>query len=332
MGKLFNFFSGTNNRTGKGVSKKQAEHDKKLGFVYFFKLLKSKLGKFSGTNLIFSLCNIFLFIALFGLSGILDDSVATAANPLYAQINNVYMNESSPFIAALYSVYCASTGLRMVSVVSKILMCSVFALLFTFGLSTIGVVYNMRNVCTGEHVDTWHDFFYAIKRNFRQGIIIGTIDTIVIFLLVYDLVVYGASSGNTYMMLIFYYAVILFSAVYYIMRFYIYIQLVTCEMSIWKIFKNSFLLTALGFKRNLVGLIGTVLFALLFVYAWILLPQFAIILIAIFVYTFMMYIGVYCAYPVVKKYVIDPYYEDHPEELVQDDDDSEEQVFIDREQ
>jgi len=329
MGKIYNFFSGSNNKSGKGTSKKQVEYDKKLGFTFFFKLLKMKLGKFSGTNLIFALCNILLFVALFGLSGNLDNSVPTASHPLYAQYSTVYMNEPTAATSALYSVFCASASTRVISLASKILMYSAIGLIFTFGLSTIGMVYNIRNVCMGEHVDTWHDFFYSIKRNIRQGIIIGVLDVAILFLLVYDMFLYGASAGNSYMMLLFYYAIILIAIVYYVMRPYIYIQLVTCEMSVWKIFKNSFLLSALGIKRNLMALLGTAAFVILFLYAWILLPQFAIVLLGMFAFSFLTYIGVYCAYPVVKRYVIDPYYEDHPEEL--EDLDEEEQIFIDRE-
>ncbi len=330
MGKLFNFFSGGNNRSGKGVTKKQVEFDKKLGFGFFFRLLKMRLGKFSATNLIFALCNILIFVALFGLSGNLDESVPSAANPLYAQISNVSINENGPDVAALYSVYCASASTRVVSTVSTVLMYSVFGLILTFGLSTIGMVYNMRNVCTGEHIDTWHDFFYAIKRNFKQGIVIGIIDVLVMFLLVYDLFMYSASAGNSFMMSVFYYTIIFVTAIYYIMRFYLYLQLVTCEMSIGKMYKNSFLLMALGIKRNIIGLIGAIAFIVLFLYLWIIMPQVAIIAICMFAFSFLTYLGVYCAYPVMKRYVIDPYYEDHPDERPEDPWSTNERVFIDR--
>lgn len=329
MGKLFNFISG-HNKAGKGITKKQVEFDKKLGFGFFFRLLKMRLGKFSGTNLTFALCNIFFFVFLFGLAGIFDDSASTAANPLYAQISAAAFNDSGPGIASLYSVYCASTSVRIVSEASNVLMNTIYILILTFGVSTIGMVYNMRNVCMGEYVDTWHDFFYAIKRNLKQGIIIGILDAVIICLLVYDILAYGSESGNEFIWLVFYYASIVFLAVYYIMRYYIYLQLVTCEMTIGKMIKNAFLLTALGIKRNIVGLIGAIVFLVLLLYAYILLPQFTFILICIFVFSFLTYIGVYCAYPVLKKYVIDPYYEDHPDEMPEDPWSTDEPVFIDR--
>ncbi len=329
MGKIYDFFSG-GNKPGKGVTKKQVEFDKKLGFGFFFRLLKMRLGKFSASNLIFALCNIVIFVALIGLTGMLDGETSTAANPLYAQITAIAKNDSGPSIASLMSIYGASTSLRVISEASRILMYSVVLLVFTFGISTIGLVYNMRNVCTGEHIDTWHDYFYSIKRNFKQGIVIGILDVLIIFLLIYDIIAYGVEANNEFIFLVFYYASILFAVLYYIMRFYIYIQLVTCKMSIGKMIKNSFLLTALGIKRNFAGLIGAIVFVILFMYAYIILPQFSIILLCMFAFSFLTYIGVYCAYPIVKRYVIDPYYEDHPDERPEDPWSTNDRVFVDR--
>ena len=328
MSKIYNFFSGSN-KPGKGVTKKQVEFDKKLGFGFFFRLLKMRLGKFSATNLIFALCNIFFFVALFGLSGLLDDAVPTATNPLYAQISAAAKNDSSPLIASLYGVFGTSVNWRVISETSSILMKSIFVLVFTFGLSTIGMVYNIRNVCTGDYVDTWRDFFYAIKRNFKQGIVVGVLDALLMCLLVYDIIAYGIES-ETFVFLVLYYASIVFALLYYVMRFYIYLQLVTCEMTIFKMIKNAFLLTMLGIKRNVAGLIGAGVFIFALFYAYILLPQFTVILLSIFVFSFLTYIGVYCAYPIIKRYVIDPYYEEHPEERPDDPWSTDEKVFVDR--
>lgn len=328
MGKLYDIISGTK-KNGKGVTKKQVEFDKKLGFGFFFRLLKMRLGKFSVTNLTFALCNIFFFVAFFGISGILDGTTPTAANPLYAQINAAAKNDSGPIIGALYTVYCSSANLRVIGETSRILMNTIYVLIFTFGISTVGMVYNMRNICIGEHVDTWRDFFYAIKRNLKQGIILGIMDAVLIVLLIYNIIAYS-SAASEFIYLVFYYASIAFAAIYYMMRYYMYLQLITCEMSIGKILKNSLILTALGFKRNIVGLIGAIAFVVILLYAYILLPQFTIILLCMFVFSFLTYIGVYCSYPILKRYVIDPYYDDHPDERPEDPWSTDERVFIDR--
>ena len=329
--RLFNFFSGTNNKKDKGITKQEAEYDKNLGFAFFFKLLKNKLGKLSASNLIFTLCNAFAFVALFGITGFLDDKTITAGDPLYAQSAAFYAagGSVSPLTAALFTQYGVTVTLSVVSTASKVLRWFAAALVFTFGLSTVGLVYNIRNICNGKHTESWSDYFYAIKRNLKQGLAVGIIDLLIILLLGYDLIAYNANAGNSFMMLVFYYASILFAAVYYIMRFYIYIQLVTCNMTIGKMFKNALILAALGIKRNLAAFFSSLAFALLFVYIWILLPQFAVIFLCMFAVSFLTYIGVYCAYPNVKRYVIDPYYADHPEEASQDNGDESDSIFSD---
>ena len=331
--RIYDFFSGTENKSGRGVSKKQVEHDKKLGFAYFFKLLKMRLGKIAINNLIFALCNIPLFIALFGVAGYFNGTVNTASDPLYGPLYGIMQYENNPLTSALKGVYGSGTELTVVSGVSRVLMYFAFLLIITFGLSTIGLIYNTRNICRGESIYSWGDFFEAIKKNLKQGLAVGIIDFLLIILLAYDIMAYSANANNSFVMLVFYYASILFAAIYYIMRYYLYIQLVTCRMTIGKMFKNSFLLTALGIKRNLAGFVGAVLFAVLFVYFYILFPSVAIILLGLFVFSFLAYIGVYCAYPVVEKYVIEPYYEEHPDERPgygEEPDDEEDPVFTDR--
>ena len=331
MGKLYDFFSGGKNKNDKGLSKKQVEYDKKLGFGFFFRLLKMRLGKFSASNLIFALCNIFFFVALFAIAGFLDHSVYTAGSNLYPQVTGISQYIDSPVIVALKGLFAVKTDMRVFSTASNILLYGSGAILFfTFGLSTIGLIYNMRNVCTGEHVDTWGDYFYAIKKNWKQGIILGILDIVLILVLMYDIVAYRYNVGLNFAMNVFYFASIIFAIIYYVMRFYLYLKLVTCKMTIGKMFKNAFLLTSLGLKRNFCGLIGAAAFILLVCYCFILLPSFTIILIAMFAVAFLAYIGVYCAWPVLKKYVIDPYYEDHPEEkpVIEDSDDL---IFTDRE-
>lgn len=330
MAKLFNFFSGTNNKNGRGVSKKQAAIDKKLGFKFFFKLTSMRFNKISVSNLIFFLCNIPIFFLLFGIAGFLDDAVPTATDPLYATLYGIMQNETGPVVSAVYGAVGTLTELNVMSVYSQICVYIGYLLIFTLGISSIGLVYNLRNICKGEVVDTWRDYFSAIKKNFRQGIVLGILDIIICWFLVYDIFAYGANADD-FVTLVLYYACIFFAIVFYFMRFYMYIQLVTCKMTIGKILKNSLLLVALGIKRNLCALLGTVATVFILFYAYILVPQFTLVLILLFAVAFINLIGVYAAYPVVNKYVIEPYYEEHPEERPEDPWERTEKVFTDRE-
>jgi len=95
------------------------------------------------------------------------------------------------------------------------------------------------------------------------------------------------------------------------MRFYIYVQMVTFKLSIFKILKNSVIFALLGIKRNLVALFGilAVLFLELVCLFWlggVLIPL-AVGLPLLILISAMAYIKVYAAYYKIKTVMIDPY-------------------------
>lgn len=67
----------------------------------------------------------------------------------------------------------------------------------------------------------------------------GIIDLVFSVLVVYDIVFFYFNTGVSMMMNIMFYASLLLALVWFWMRFYIYILLVTFDLSIFKIMKNS---------------------------------------------------------------------------------------------
>ena len=97
---------------------------------------------------------------------------------------------------------------------------------------------------------------------------------------------------------------------YIIFRFYTYLMVVTFDMKLSKVFKNALIFLVLGIKRNIMALLGLVLitaFAILLVVLFlpmglgvtIVLPLIYYLGLCAFIYT-------YAAYPIIKKYMIDP--------------------------
>ena len=100
---------------------------------------------------------------------------------------------------------------------------------------------------------------------------------------------------------------------YFFMRFYLYLLLVTFDLSILKIFKNALIFVVLGIKRNLMGFLGILLVTSINI---ALFPLFAITPLGIaipLILPFLYYIAVtaftasYAAYPVIDRYMIAPY-------------------------
>ena len=95
--------------------------------------------------------------------------------------------------------------------------------------------------------------------------------------------------------------------------------MVTFKLSIFKIFKNSMIFTLLGFKRNIMALIGIILgvfLEILFLLGsgGILLP-FAVAGPFVILFSTFSFMKVYASYYKIKDVMIDPYMKEHPEEF-----------------
>ena len=107
------------------------------------------------------------------------------------------------------------------------------------------------------------------------------------------------------------------------MRFYIYLMLVTFDLSIFKILKNALIFSALGIKRNLMAGLGILLLLALHVFLMILLlPEVIITVILPIVYIFAAigFITAYAVYPVIDRYMIAPYRKPRTEDDDTEDD------------
>lgn len=257
-----------------------------------------------------------------------------------------------------------------------------------FGLLNVGTTYITRGYVRGDPVYILSDFKYALKQNWKQGILLGLIDLLVVFLLVFDIFfwmgpidlnVYLEQSDGThitaddavvsesndlaaeingeehtivvssdednlnveelpsnedavtepqkqsFLQSVSFYGCLALLLIYFMMRNYVYIIAVTFKLSIFKILKNSFIFAFVGLKRNIMAVLG-ILFALavnftIFVY----LPVIGIVFPLIITTSLCSFIGAYAAYPVIKKYMITPYYEDEEVNEAYD------KVFVDRE-
>jgi uncharacterized membrane protein YesL len=170
----------------------------------------------------------------------------------------------------------------------------------------------------------------AFKKNFKQALIVGLIDVFLIFILVYNLNFYSAALLNTddLTMKIILALSVAMGFFVIMMHFYLYPQIVALNLKLPQMIKNSFILMVVGFKRS---------FAAFF--AWFALIALVILgfpytaLAFLFVpFAWMNFISTFCAYPVIQKYIIDPYYESRGEknpEYARYETNEEETVFED---
>ena len=177
----------------------------------------------------------------------------------------------------------------------------------TFGPATAAMTQVMRKFVIGEPIFVFHEFWEAFKKNFRQAFAVGIIDLFLIFILAYNLNFYSAALENTSetstkIILALSVAMGFFVIM---MHFYIYPQIVALNLKVMQIFKNSFILMIVGFKRSFAAFFTwfaiIVLVILGFPYSMLLLP--------VVPFAWLNFVATFCAYPVIQKYIIDPYYE-----------------------
>lgn len=183
----------------------------------------------------------------------------------------------------------------------------VILLAIIWGWVNIGATYCTRNMLKGDPVFITSDFFYAIKRNFWSGLFLGLIDFAIIAILLIDFI-YFSRIGGTVMLDSFYIVTAGLLIIYFFMRFYIYLMLVTFDIKIKKIFKNALVFSVLGIGRNLMSFLGiAILIALniaLILLLWPLGIVVPIILPLIYLLPSINLLISYGAYPVIEKYMI----------------------------
>lgn len=304
--KLFNF-----NKDGKGVSKDDVDGPPNL--VTFFKKYKRKFSRLLGVNIFMVLGNFPIFFAGMALAGYGAVHSTVAASPLFPAIYTVGKFDASPVTSALQSIFGLQVPLTVYTTVSYILFALSLLTLFTFGLTNVGTTYILRNLIKGDPVFMWSDFWYAIKRNVRQGILLGIIDIVASFLLVFNVGFYFNTLNGSFLNGILFYVSLAMLILFYFMRYYMYLLLITFDLSIFKILKNSLIFAIIGFKRNIMAFLGIVVLVILNLMIFFYVPGLGIVLPMVLTLSNGAFMSNYAAWYKIKQIMIDPY-EEKPED------------------
>lgn len=247
----------------------------------YFETLKSKFFKIVILNSIFFTAITIIIISIMGLSSFVHDVLKTQ--------NNVF----------------------------DILVCLPVILL---GPITSAIIKVLRDFVRGEPGFFAEDLKKAFKDNFRQSIVIALLQYIFVWAIYIASVFYWNMSGTLGTIGL---GVTIFVAVAFVFAsYYFYMMTVTLKITVREIIKNSFIFTMLCFLKNI--LLTIILAIWLGFIAWFtfmviashnaFLYGLAIILYMTLVFGIAFYTIAYFTFPSVKKYVLDPYYEEHPEE------------------
>ena len=313
-------------KEGKGISKSDAEMAP--GFKKFFISYKNNFSKLISVNILMVLGNFPLIFLIMNLAGTFQTGYYVPFSDLFQNVGGIFAAEGDvpPYKMVLFAMEGLQNQTLAPTAVTYVFYGLSALTLFTFGLVNVGTAYIIRNMVSGEPVFVWQDFSYAVKRNVKQALPFGMIDLLINAILIFNVYSLVTSTERFFASMLFWSNIILF-IIYFFMRYYMYVQMVTLKLSVFKMIKNSLIFSLLGIKRNLAGLAGIALLTFLEIIfllgtGGILLPLAVAAPLAMLFATFA-YIKVYAAYPKIKQYMIDPYLEEHPEEKVEDEYDDE---------
>jgi uncharacterized membrane protein YesL len=294
------------NRDGKGVEKGE---DKTPNLKYFFKLFGRKFTKIISATMIMNVMIFPLLIALY-LYFFASPTTPTAYYAEFPALYGINQLAGDSINSVNMSSFMTQFGLPAYNTyIYYVIGALAIFHIATFGLQMVGSTYIMRGLVRGDSVFVMSDYFYAIKKNWKQGLVMGIIDTVIIGVLAFDFM-HFYSSFATPLTNFMYAMTVALICLYIVFRYYIYLILITFNIKLTKAIKNSFIFTVLGLKRNFLAFAGmTLLTVLAVVLVMLFMPLgVGVVLVLPLIYHLGVcgFMATYAAYPIIQKYMIDP--------------------------
>lgn len=194
----------------------------------------------------------------------------------------------------------------------------------TIGPAIAGMTRVLKNYTLDKNAFIFHDFWKGFSQNWKQSLPIGLLDLLFTVSAITAFQVYpqmadaaeeAGRSGTIYNVLCV--LSISFALTLLMMNFYIMPMIVATNLSLKDIIKNSFYLTCVCLKKNIFTLLTVALIVVMFVLLVLTDSISGLVLIPIWAISFTGFVIMYNSYPMIQKYVINPYYEergmDNPE-------------------
>lgn len=221
----------------------------------------------------------------------------------------------------LFFEYFLGNFWRFMSI--NLIYCLISIPLITNGLANAGLAHVTRNISINKHSFGLSDFFETIKKNWKQGLIAGIINTVVYVLIAFDFYFFLLLEDSVFKTIGLAVAFV-FVITFTIMNFYIWTMMITLNYKLTQIYKNAFRFTFIAIWRNILCLALIVLISVVGVGLMFLFEEYSLyilaaeVLITILCYpAFVHLMTQFVAFPVLKKYVIEPYYREHPDDDIE---------------
>ncbi|NLO38133.1 MAG: YesL family protein [Ruminiclostridium sp.] len=283
MAGIFGMFDYT--KEGPGIPK---DAPPKSRFVIFFEVLGRKFWKIIRVNLMFGVFNIpaFLFLLIFA-----------------ASYSHLFIPPEIPETDQLR--YLLGGTVPLLSVFLCLPM-------ITVGPAQAGMTYILRNFSREEHAFLWSDFIEHAKKNFKQSMIVGTINLFITVLVIVLINFYFRLPGSLLITAASTILIVIF-VMFMMMSMYIYPMMVTFNLTIRQLYKNALSFAIMKLIPNLLILI---LCSALVIVSFYFNPVIGYILFIFITMALISFITNFYVYPKLDKYMIQPTLQKKEEEQV----------------
>ncbi len=275
MGLFYNY-----GKVGPGVSKNERE---KKRFFLFLDLLGRKFSKLISLNLIYFVTLIPLFLGLL---------LSVKLNPQI--LSDGVLHTDAIGKAPVFVLTGDMIGLALM-----------FVSLFLTAPATCGFTYVIRNMQRQEHAWIFSDFREHFAKNFKQAFVLGVIDMAAALVLYFAYTFYAysmplLSPDNGTVSALGSWFVALASLFFVIMHYYIYVMMVTFDLSIKNIFRNAAIFTISKMPLNLfiTAIVGAI------VLLSVIYTPIGIVCAMGLTLSFCGFLIVFSVYPTIDKYMI----------------------------
>lgn len=192
------------------------------------------------------------------------------------------------------------------------------------GFAAAGMTNLTRNMSVDTHSFGTSDFFSTIKKNWKQSLVAGIINVSIMAFLGFDIwffyTRYVGKDGQTFDLVCL--AICITGLlVFFMIRYYAWFLITTFKLKLKQVYINSLKLALLGLKNNIIIFICLLLlYGLCYLIGYIGMPimNFLLILLLVFVVPPVRFLIIqFNVFGVIKKFMIDPYYTEHPDEDIE---------------
>lgn len=187
----------------------------------------------------------------------------------------------------------------------------------TYMLGEVGLANVTRSMTRNKHSFGTSDFFETVRKNWKQSLGVGIINIILTALLAFNAWFFYTGEGNEILCAVFTGVSIFMLFVFTIMKYYMPMLIMTFGLNIKQLYKNSFRFVFLNLKRNLLIFFSLTLFSAAMIAALLFGGHIGVIaatVLFICIYPgFRSLLIQYNIFDSIRKYMIDPYYEEHPD-------------------